>query len=168
MSIPNFANFANNHFNGDLEAALEAIARYQPPYQASAMSIYVTAKVYVAWWAAALARRLPAGITVNAVSPGSVPATSFGRNLPFLMRHLMGPTMKLLGMSQSLEDGARRYIAAGDYDDHTTGHFFASRSGKVVGPVAIQQDAHFLDEASQEAFWKVITRLVGEAKPTPA
>ena len=77
MSIPNFTALAQDHFQGDLEATLEAIARYQPPYEANAMSIYVTAKVYVAWWAAALARRLPQGMVVNAVSPGQCPNHQF-------------------------------------------------------------------------------------------
>lgn len=165
MAIPDFSAFAAEHFDGNLEAAFETIARYQAPYNASMMSIYVTAKVYVAWWAAALSRKLPAGMVVNAVSPGSVPATNFGRNMPFLMRKVMFPMMKFMGMAQSLSDGARRYIDAGDFNDNTTGHFFASAPGKMIGKIEIQKDSHFLNQTHQDAFWNVIVRLAGEVEP---
>ena len=76
--------------------------------------------------------------------------------------------MKLFGMAGSVADGAQRYIDAGDFDDSTTGHFFASPPGKVVGPLEIQQDAHLLDQSSQEAFWHVIVRLTGDQETVPA
>lgn len=161
MTVPDFTAFADKHFSGDIEAALETIARFQSPYKASAMGMYVTAKVYVAWWAAALSRKLPTGITVNAVSPGSVPTTSFVRNMPFLMRHLMAPVMRLMGMAGPVADAARRYIDAGDFNDNTSGHFFASPPGKVVGKLEIQTTPHFLNQANQDAWWNVLVRLTG-------
>jgi NAD(P)-dependent dehydrogenase (short-subunit alcohol dehydrogenase family) len=165
MNIPDFSAFAAEHFDGNLEAALETIARVQPPYDDTAMSIYVTAKVYVAWWAAALSRKLPAGMIVNAVSPGAVPGTSFARNMSSLMRFMMGPVMStlgsLVGMNGSSSDGARRYIDAGDFDDKTTGHFYASAPGKMTGSIEIQKDSHFLNQVHQDAFWNVLVRLTG-------
>lgn len=165
MKIPDFAEFSDEHFDGDLEAALETIARVQAPYDFKPMSAYVTAKVYVAWWAAALSRKLPQGMVVNAVSPGSVASTSFVRNQSFMMRRVMPPMMSifgsLLGMDGPVSAAAQRYIDAGNFDDNTTGHFFASPPGKGVGPLEIQKNAHFLDRADQDAAWNVIVRLSG-------
>ena len=165
MKVPDFAAFSNEYFDGDLEAALETIARVQAPYEFQPMNTYVTAKVYVAWWAAALARKLPQGMTVNAVSPGSVPATNFARNQSFFMRRVMMPVMgvvgSVFGMAGPISAASQRYIDAGNFDDNTTGHFFASAPGKAVGPMEIQKNAHFLDRSYQDAGWNVIVRLSG-------
>ncbi len=165
MDIPDFDSFAQTHFAGDIEAALTSIARVEAPYEYKAMDVYVTAKVYVAWWAAALSRKLPKGMTVNAVSPGSVPATNFARNLGFPMRFVMTKLMpifgSLIGMVSSVGDGARRYIDAISFDDQTTGKFYASMPGKMIGQMTEQKDAHFFNEEHQEASWNVIARLAG-------
>ena len=103
MSIPDFTAFSDEYFDVDLEASLETIARVQTPYEFRPMNAYVTAKVYVAWWAAALSRKLPPGMVVNAVSPGSVPSTNFVRNQSFLMRGMtgiMGSVGTFVGMAQ--------------------------------------------------------------------
>lgn len=164
MKVPDFATFSNEHFDGDMEAALETIARGQAPYEFKPMDAYVTAKVYVAWWAAALARKLPQGMVVNAVSPGSVPSTNFARNQSFMMRGmtgLMGMVGGFIGMAGPASAAAQRYIDAGNFDDDNTGHFFASPPGKGVGPMEIQENAYFLDIANQDAAWNVIVRLAG-------
>ena len=165
MKIPDFAAFSKEHFNGDLEAALETIARVQAPYEFQPLNAYATAKVYVAWWAAALSGKLPQGMVVNAVSPGSVPSTSFVRNQSFLMRRvmpaMMGSVGKMFGMAGPISAASQRYIDAGNFDDNTTGHFFASPPGKAVGPLEIQKNAHFLDRSFQDAAWNVIVRLTG-------
>ena len=165
MKVPDFTAFSKEHFNGDLEAALETIARVQAPYDFQPLNAYVTAKVYVAWWAAALSRKLPQGMVVNAVSPGSVPSTSFVRNQSFLMRRvmpaMMGSVGKMFGMAGPISAASQRYIDAGNFDDNTTGHFFASPPGKAVGPLEIQKNAHFLDRTDQDAAWNVIVRLAG-------
>ncbi len=165
MKIPDFVEFSDEHFDGDLEAGLETIARVQAPYVFQPMSAYATAKVYVAWWAAALSRKLPQGMIVNAVSPGSVASTSFTRNQSFMMRRLMPSMMSifgsLLGMAGPVSSASQRYIDAGNFDDDTTGHFFASRPGKMIGPLEIQENAYFLDRANQDAAWNVIVRLSG-------
>jgi NAD(P)-dependent dehydrogenase (short-subunit alcohol dehydrogenase family) len=174
MKVPDFTAFSDEHFDGDMEATLETIARVQAPYDFQPMNAYVTAKVYVAWWAAALSRKLPQGMVVNAVSPGSVPTTNFARNQSFLMRRVMMPMMgtvgSMFGMAAPVSAGAQRYIDAGNFDDNTTGHFFASPPGKMVGPMEIQKSPHFLDRTSQDAAWNVIVRLSGgvDYPATPA
>ena len=99
MSVHDIAEIAEVSFGGDRVAAIEAVVRIKAPEQKKFvnMSEYVTAKLIVAWWAAALSRKLPTGMTVNAVSPGANLGTSFGRDAPAAMRLIMIPVMKLLG-----------------------------------------------------------------------
>ncbi|MEL7206739.1 MAG: SDR family NAD(P)-dependent oxidoreductase, partial [Actinomycetota bacterium] len=80
-----------DQFDGDLVAAADALIRHRTPDRYKPGNVYATAKLFVAWWAAALARRLPAGMTVNAVSPGSAPDTAAVRHANFFMRHVMLP-----------------------------------------------------------------------------
>lgn len=162
MNIPDFNAFASNHFSGDLEEMHHSIWKIQSPYKYNGMSTYVTGKVYVAWWAAVLASKLPDGMTINAVSPGSAPDTNFARHQGWLMR-LMMPMMKLLpsrlGMAGSIEDSAQRYLDASRFGSSVNGHFFASPPGKFVGELEIQTDEHFMDKKNQEASWNMLTEL---------
>jgi NAD(P)-dependent dehydrogenase (short-subunit alcohol dehydrogenase family) len=128
----------------------------------------------VAWWAAALARRLPAGMTVNAVSPGAIVATSFGRDAPAAMRFLMIPTMKLvgplMGMNGPIDKGARRDLHAAEHPDHDTGRFYATaKRKKLVGPVGIQDWPDYsTDEAAQEAGFEAVVATTGVGLPAEA
>ena len=163
MNVPDFHTLASNHFDGDLEAMHEAIWKTQPPYEYQSLSTYVTGKVYVAWWAAALASKLPDGMTVNAVSPGSVPDTNFARHQGWMTRTVMFPMMKLMpksmGMAGTLEDAARRYLDASSFSPEVSGEFFASAPGKLTGPLEVQTTPHFLDTKNQQASWAMLTRL---------
>jgi NAD(P)-dependent dehydrogenase (short-subunit alcohol dehydrogenase family) len=73
MSRTDLPTFAAKHFDGDMVRAAEALIRQQPPVKYKPGNAYADAKMFVALWSAALARRLPAGMTVNAVSPGAAP-----------------------------------------------------------------------------------------------
>ena len=146
---------------------LEAQMKMAAPATYKPSDVYATAKVFVAWWAAELARKLPAGMTVNAVSPGSTPDTNAVRNAPFYMRYFMIPLFKLIpGMSHSIADGAQRYldVAAGD----ETGKFFASKPGKMTGPLAQVELDHIDDRAGQTAAWNVTVELAGVGYPVAA
>ncbi len=171
MNVHDVEEVASEQFNGDRVAAIEALARIEGPYSFNSTNEYVSSKVLVAWWAAALARRLPPGITVNAVSPGSAPGSNFGRNLSLLQRLLMMPFMKIvgpfLGMAGSIETAASRYLVAADLGDDETGHFYATaHRKKLVGAVGIQTwPDYFLDEVSQEAGFEAVERLTGTAFP---
>ncbi|MEA1902877.1 MAG: SDR family NAD(P)-dependent oxidoreductase, partial [Actinomycetota bacterium] len=68
-------DFAAEHFDGDLEAAIETQMRMTSPARYKGNDVYATTKLFAAWWAAELATRLPKGATVNAVSPGATPDT---------------------------------------------------------------------------------------------
>lgn len=155
-------SFADAHFNGELEPAIETYMRMAPPAEYKAAATYATAKQFVAWWAAELSEQLPEGMTVNAVSPGSTPDTNAARNAPFYMKYLMIPIFKLMpGMSHSVADGARRYLDAASFGDDVNGKFFASPSKKMIGPLTEMEYEHLDQPKAQQALWNVTARLAG-------
>jgi NAD(P)-dependent dehydrogenase (short-subunit alcohol dehydrogenase family) len=150
--------FAAKHFGGNLEAAIEAQVLMEEPAEYKPSDVYATAKLFVAWWAAELARSLPEGMAVNAVSPGSTPDTNAARNAPVYMRYLMLPIFRLVpGMSHSVEDGAGRYLEVAGYGDEITGRFFASPPRKMTGRLVENRFDLLDDPAAQRALMNVAT-----------
>ena len=158
-----------NAVGGSIDDAMDAVARGEQPESYSSNSTYANAKTWVAWWAAALSRRLPEGMVVAAVSPGSAPGTTFARNMSLPMRLFMLPMMKivgpLVGMAGSVAQGAQRYVDAGDFEKNASGKFWASPPGKAVGTLEVQTQSHFTDETLQEAAWESVVRLTGAGMP---
>ena len=74
------AALAATQHQGDRSAAVEAVLRSGPNVKYEPNRAHSDAKLIVAWWAAALARRLSPGMAVYAVSPGSTPDTKGLRN----------------------------------------------------------------------------------------
>ena len=72
--------FAAKYHQGDRTAAVEALLRNGPNVKYVPNNAYADAKLIIAWWVAALARRLPSGMAVYAVSPGGATATKVVRN----------------------------------------------------------------------------------------
>lgn len=164
-----FEAFAREHFEGDLEAAIEAQIRMRPPARYKAGDQYATTKMLVAWWAAELSRRIRTGMSVNAVSPGSTPDTSAIRNAPFYMKHLMVPLFRLVpGMSHSVADGARRYLDVAGYGSEVTGQFFASPAKRMTGQIVRMDLPHIGDRRAQRAGWNVIVKVSGVDTPATA
>ena len=62
---------------GDLDAAMDAVARGEQPAVYNANRTYGNAKLWVAWWAATLAQQLPEGMIAVAVSPRKQPRYEF-------------------------------------------------------------------------------------------
>ena len=154
--------FAADHFGGDLEAAIESHFRMAAPATYKPSNTYATTKLFVAWWAAELSRRLPDGMTVNAVSPGSTPDTNAIRNAPLYMRKIMVPFFKVMpGMSHSVETGANRYIEASEFDSSVTGKFFASKQKKMTGPLTEIRMDHVDNPAGSRALWAVASTVSG-------
>jgi hypothetical protein len=56
--------FAAKHHRGDRTAAVEALMRNGPNVKYVPNRTYADAKLIIAWWVAALARRLPTGLGV--------------------------------------------------------------------------------------------------------
>jgi NAD(P)-dependent dehydrogenase (short-subunit alcohol dehydrogenase family) len=165
--VPTFAvtdihALASKHFDGDLVTAAEAIMRSGEPVKYKPANAYADAKQFVAWWAASLARRLPAGMTINAVSPGSAPDTDAARNANFFMRNVMLRVFKFApGMSAPTDVAARRYLDAAQFGPEVNGLFFASAPKKMIGELHRQQQPHILDVRAQEAAWEALVRVSG-------
>ena len=154
--------FAARHFGGDLEAALEAQMRLTGSATYKSGDQYATAKMLVAWWAAELSRRVPSGVTVNAVSPGSTPDTNALRRAPWVMRNVMVPIFKIMpGMSHSVADGAGRYLEVAGYDERVSGRFFASPGKKMTGGLQRIELPHLTDRRLQRAGWNATVAVTG-------
>jgi len=169
FSYTDVAAFAAKHHQGDRTAAVEALVRSGPNVKYEANRAYADAKVFVVWWAAALARRLPSGMAVYAVSPGSAPDTQAARNGSWTLKWLMVPIVKLIpGMSQTPEIAARRYLQASEFGTDVSGQFLASAPKKLTGPIEVMRHPHFHDRANQEAAWQAVVSVSGVDLSYPA
>jgi NAD(P)-dependent dehydrogenase (short-subunit alcohol dehydrogenase family) len=162
FSYTDVAAFAAKHHQGNRTTAVEALVRNGPNVKYEPNRAYADAKLIVAWWAAALARRLPSGMAVYAVSPGSAPDTKAVRNAGRAMKWLMIPLVKLIpGMSQTPETAARRYLQASAFGTDVSGQFFASAPKKLTGPIEAMRHPHFHDRANQEPAWQAVVKVSG-------
>jgi len=154
--------FAAKYFREDRTAAIEALIRNGPNVKYVPNNTYADAKLIIAWWVAALARRLPSGMAVYAVSPGGATATKVVRNAGPALKYLFIPIVNLIpGMNQTPETAARRYIQASEFGTDVSGQFFASAQGKFSGPIEVQRQPHLYDRASQEAAWQAVVKVSG-------
>jgi NAD(P)-dependent dehydrogenase (short-subunit alcohol dehydrogenase family) len=154
--------FAAKRHQGNRTAAVEALIRNGPNVKYVANNAYADAKLIVAWWTAALARRLPAGMAVYAVSPGGATGTNVVRSAGWALRYLFIPIVNLIpGMNQTPETAACRYIQASKFGTDLSGQFFASAKGKFSGPIEVQLQPHLHDRANQEAAWQAVVKVSG-------
>jgi len=152
--------FADRYHQGNRTAAVEALIRNGPNVKYVPNNTYADAKLIIAWWTAALARRLPSDMAVYAVSPGGATATKVVRNAGPLLKYLFIPIVNLIpGMNQTPETAARRYIQASEFGTDVSGQFFASAKGKFSGPMEVQLQPHLHDHASQEAAWRAVVKV---------
>ena len=154
--------FAAKYHHGDRSAAIEDLLYSGPNVKYEPNRAYADAKLIIAWWVAALARRLPSGMAVYAVSPGAATATKVVRNAGPALKYLFIPISKLIpGMDQTPETAARRYLQASEFGTDVSGQFFASAQGKFSGPIEVQRQPHLHDRASQEAAWQAVVKVSG-------
>jgi NAD(P)-dependent dehydrogenase (short-subunit alcohol dehydrogenase family) len=169
FSYTDVAALASTKYQGDRSAAVEALVRSGPNVKYEPNRAYADAKIVVAWWAAALARRLPPGMAVYAVSPGSTPDTKGLRNAGPALKWLMVPLVKLIpGMSHTPETAAHRYLQASEFGTDVSGQFFASAPKKLTGPIEAMRQPHFHDRANQEAAWQAVVSVSGVDLSYPA
>ena len=169
FSFTDVAALADKHFRGDRSAAVEALLRSGPNVKYEANRAYSDAKLIVAWWAAALARRLPPGMAVYAVSPGAATDTKVVRNVGPALKYLMIPIVSLIpGMNQTPEMAASRYLQASQFGTDVSGQFFASPPKKVTGPIEAMRHPHLHDRANQEAAWQAVVKVSGMDFSSPA
>jgi NAD(P)-dependent dehydrogenase (short-subunit alcohol dehydrogenase family) len=161
--------FAAKFYRGDQAAAVEALIRNGPNVRYVPNNAYADAKLIIAWWVAALARRLPPGMAVYAVSPGAATATKVSRQASLAVKYLFIPIANLIpGMNQTPETAARRYLQASEFGTQVSGQFFASAKGKFSGPIEAQRQPHLHDRASQEAAWQAVVKVSGVDLSSPA
>ena len=159
--------FAAKYFRGDQTAAVEALIRNGPNVKYVPNNAYADAKLIIAWWVAALARRLPSGMAVYAVSPGGATDTKVVRSAGPLLKYVFIPIVNLIpGMNQTPETAASRYIQASDFGTDVSGQFFASAQGKFSGPIEVQLHPHLHDAANQEAAWQAVVNVSGVNLPS--
>jgi hypothetical protein len=169
FSFTDMPAFAAKYHRGDRTAAVEALIRNGPNVKYVANTAYADAKLVIAWWVAALARRLPAAMAAFAVSPGAATATRASRQAGLAVKYLFIPIANLIpGMNQTPETAARRYLQAAEFGTNVSGQFFASAQGKLSGPVEAQRHPHLHDRASQEAAWQAVVTVSGIDLPHPA
>ncbi len=169
FSYTDVAALAATHHRGDRTAAVEALLRGGPNVKYVPNRAFADAKLIVAWWAAALARRLPSGMAVYAVSPGAAPDTQAVRNAGAATKWLLIPLTKLIpGMSHTPETAARRYLQASEFGTDVSGQFFASAPRKLTGPIEAMRHTHFHDRANQEAAWQAVVKVSGVDFPSTA
>jgi hypothetical protein len=162
FSFTDVAAFAAKHHQGDRPAAVEALLRNGPNVKYVPNRAYADAKLIIAWWVAALARRLPSGMAVYAVSPGSAPDTQASRNAPPVLKWVFIPLVKLIpGMTQTPVIAARRYLQASEFGTDVSGQFFASAPKKLTGPMEAMSHPHLHDRANQEAAWEAVVKVSG-------
>jgi NAD(P)-dependent dehydrogenase (short-subunit alcohol dehydrogenase family) len=160
--------FAAKYFRSDRTAAVEALIRNGPNVKYVPNNAYADAKLTIAWWVAALARRLPSGMAVYAVSPGGATATKVVRSASPMLRYLFIPIVNLIpGMNQMPETAASRYIQASEFGTEASGQFLASAKGKFSGPIEVQREPHLHDRANQEAAWQAVVKVSGVDLPSP-
>ena len=161
--------FAAKYHAGDRTAAVEALLRNGPNVKYVPNNAYADAKLIIAWWVAALARRLPSGMAVYAVSPGGATATKVVRSAGPVLKYLFIPIVNLIpGMNQTPETAARRYLQASEFGTDVSGQFFASAQGKFTGPIEAQRHPHLHDRANQEAAWQAVVKVSGVDVSNPA
>ena len=162
FSYTDVVAFAAKYHQGDRTAAVEALLHSGPNVKYQPNRAFADAKLIVAWWAAALARRLPTGMAVYAVSPGAAPDTKAVRNAGLLTKWVLIPVTKLIpGMSHTPEAAARRYLQASKFGTDVSGQFFASPPKKFTGPIEAMCQPHFHDRANQEAAWQAVVKVSG-------
>ena len=158
--------FAARYFQSDQTAAIEALVRGGPNVKYVPNNAYADAKLIIAWWTAALARRLPSGMAIYAVSPGGATDTKVVRNAGPLLKYLFIPIVNLIpGMNQTPETAASRYLQASEFGTDVSGRFFASAQGKFSGPMEVQLQPHLHVRESQEAAWRAIINVSGIDMP---
>jgi NAD(P)-dependent dehydrogenase (short-subunit alcohol dehydrogenase family) len=169
FSYTDLPAFAAKYHQGDRTAAVEALIRNGPNVKYVPNNTYADAKLIIAWWVAALARRLPPGMAVYAVSPGGATDTKVSRNAGPALKYLFIPIVNLIpGMNQTPETAARRYLQASEFGTNVSGQFFASAQGKFSGPIEAQRHPHLHDRANQEAAWQAVVNVSGVDLSYPA
>lgn len=110
--------------------------------KADPMEIYGSTKLVGTFWMAHMARKYP-NLKLMSMSPGGTRGTEGFSDMPFFQRIFykyigMPIVMPLLGLSHSLQSGAKRFVNAVADAHLKSGAFYASRANVLTGPIVDQ------------------------------
>lgn len=116
------------------------------------MQVYGVVKYGGTLWMSAMARKNP-DIRFISMSPGGTRGTQGFDDLPLIKRIMfkyvgMPIFMPLMGLSHSLEKGAKRFVEGINNESLRSGRFYASREGVLTGPI-IDQATIFSDLSNE-------------------
>ena len=117
------------------------------------MQVYGVIKYGGTLWMSSMARKHP-NIRFISMSPGGTRGTQGMDDLPFLKRILfkyigMPIFMPLMGLSHSLEKGAKRFVDGINNENLTSGVFYGSKENVLTGDV-IDQSILFSDLKNEQ------------------
>lgn len=149
MKKPNFKTNSVDEFISVLNGSFS-----DPKFDGSEAYGYGYIKYIGTLWTAANARRY-SHVKFISVSPGNTRGTAGYDNLPaltkYFFKYLLAPiVMPIIGMIHSVGKGAARYVEVLDNPNIESGTFYASREGKVIGPMVSQ--AEIFPEFSNPSF----------------
>ncbi|HAS41848.1 MAG TPA: short-chain dehydrogenase [Microscillaceae bacterium] len=130
------------------------------------MEVYGAVKYGGTLWMSSMARKY-LEIKFISMSPGGTRGTEGFDDMPFLQRFMfkyigMPIVMPLMGMSHSLEKGAKRFVEGINNDAFKSGVFYASKKNVLTGPL-VDQSKIFQDltnEAYQDNASEAIHRFI--------
>lgn len=131
------------------------------------MQVYGVVKYGGTLWMSSMARKYP-DVKFISMSPGGTRGTQGFDDLPLLKRIMfkyvgMPIFMPLMGLSHSLEKGAKRFVDGISNSDLKSGGFYGSRENVLTGPL-VEQSAFFPDlknETFQDNANAAIHRFTG-------
>lgn len=165
MSLPNLENLISNEHHRDPFKTFKSFMFPNGTKTHAPMKVYAMTKLGVSLWTEAFAKRIPEGMIANSISPGATPQTNLARHQPWWMRGMMffmkiiGP---LLGISGSLKQAANRYLKILEFTKETNGKFWASKKGKMSGPLVLQSNAYIDNIIYQESIWDILEEVSTE------
>jgi NAD(P)-dependent dehydrogenase (short-subunit alcohol dehydrogenase family) len=117
------------------------------------MQVYGMIKYGGTLWMSSMARKNP-DIKFISMSPGGTRGTQGFDDLPAIQRFMfkyigMPIVMPLLGLSHSLEQGARRFVDGITNSRYESGVFYGSRKNVLTGPV-VDQSSFFHDLRNED------------------
>ena len=155
--------FAAKYHQGDRTAAVEALMRNGPNVKYVPNKAYADAKLIIAWWAAALARRLPSGMAVYAVSPGSATDTKVVRNAGPVVEVAVDPNREAHSRHESDagDRGPSVPPGVGVRNRRLRAILRLGAKGSSQAQLRRMRHPHLHDRANQEAAWQAVVKVSG-------
>lgn len=143
----------------------QAMLKGDIPKKHTQPSSYGNAKLWAIWWVSELAKHLPSGMAVFAVSPGVIPETRDPKTYPWLLRYIVYPLfLKIgpkIGQSWSVSEGANQYLTGAQFPVENSGSFLGAPAGKVIGLLEPQTEELYFNAQWSSAVWNSLVKMTG-------